>query len=554
MTNITSIKGNIIKFDKKTKNQDIEEILNARFVGEEFLPNTLDSLHDPYLFNDMKKAVERIQLAKKQDERVFIFGDYDVDWVTSTSILMHFFTKFWIKVSYRIPHRVKDGYGLKKYFVDEAVEKGVSLIVTVDCWTRDVEVIKYAKKLWVDIIITDHHAVPEEIPEEAVAIINPKRLDCKYPYKNLAWAWVAFKLMQALAKEFFKTNEEYEEYLINSIDICAIWTVADCMVLTWENRVIVELWLKQIKNSRSRWIRTLIENDLDTDLDADVFGFVIWPRINAAGRMDCPLLAVNLILNNSDGVENTLAEIESLNEKRKFLTKEFTIESETKINKTDNLIFYISKDIPHWIMGIVAGRITEKYHRPCIALKDEWEKLVASCRAPEYFSMINILEKRKDMFLAFGGHKQAAGFSILKEKFSEFKTSILTEVNKQDFSKYKKEIEITKIVKLEELWFGFLRKINKFKPFWMGNLKPVFMVEDLEDYKLEFLWTKSRDHLRFSTKHWFKMFCFFMWDFYEEIKRGTREWKKLDIIFDISEDNWMGKKNLMLKVIDVILS
>jgi len=552
MTTITSIKWNIINFDRSSITENIDDILNARFVWEEFMENTLDSLHDPYLFLDMKKAVDRIKKAKDNDERVFIFWDYDVDWVTSTSILQHFFTKIWLKSSYRLPHRVKDWYWLKKYFVDEAVELWVSLIITVDCGTRDVEIIKYAKTVWVDIIVTDHHSVPDIIPKEAIAIINPKRPDCNYPYKNLAGAGVAFKLMQALAQDYLDF-EEYEKYLTESIDICAIWTVADCMVLTGENRVIVELGLAQIKNSRSRWIRSLIEDKLDTELDADVFGFTIWPRLNAAGRMDTPYKAVNLILNNSDSVEVTLREIESLNDKRKFLTKQFNEDAEIKINKSDNLLFYISHDIPHWIMGIVAGRITEKYHKPCIALRYEWEKLIASCRAPEYFSMIDLLEKRKDMFLAFWGHKQAAGFSISKDKFSEFKTDILKEVNKLNLSEHKKNIQITKIVKLNELGFNFIAKINKFKPFWMWNLKPVFMLENLSDYKLEFLWNKSRDHLKFSTKHWFKMFAFFMWDFYEEIKRATRDWKQISLIFDISEDNWMWKKNLMLKIIDVIL-
>ena len=547
-----SIKWNIIKYDRSSIKKDIDELLSERFSWEEFLPNTLDSLHDPYLFQDMQKAVARIKQAKDRDEKIFIFWDYDVDWVTSTSILMHFFTKIWLKSSYRLPHRIKDGYWLKKYFIDEAVELWVSLIITVDCGTRDVEVIKYGKKMWVDIIITDHHAVPEIIPEEAVALINPKRPGCKYPYKNLAGAWVAFKLMQALAWEYFE-YEEYEQYLIESIDICAIGTVADCMVLTWENRVIVELWLAQIKNSRSRWIRTLLEDHLDVELDADVFGFVIWPRLNAAGRMDTAYKAVNLILNQTDSVEKTLREIEDLNEKRKFLTKQFVEEAESKINKTDNLLFYISKDVPHGIMWIVAGRITEKYHKPCIALKEEDWKYVASCRAPEYFSMIEILDKRRDMFLAFWWHKQAAGFSISKDKLSEFKTNILSEVNKLDFSKQVKEIEITKIVKLDELGFRFLSKINKFKPFGMWNLRPVFMVENLADFKIEILWKKSRDHLKFTTKHWFKMFAFYMWDFYEELKRWIRDWKKIDLIFDIWEDSWMGKKNLMLKVIDVIL-
>ncbi len=553
MPQLQSIKWNIIKFDKSTKTKDIEEVLASRFAGKEFLPNTIDALYDPYLFKDMKKAVERLKIAHKKGEGIFIFWDYDVDWVTSTSILMHFFVKAWFKASYRLPHRVKDGYWLNKKVIDEAKSLDVKLIVTVDCGTRDIELIDYAKKLWIDVIITDHHAVPEEIPKSAIALINPKRPDCSYPYSWLAWAWVAFKLMQALAKEFL-SEEEYKKYLMQSIDICAIGTVADCMDLTWENRVIVELWLKQIKNSRSRWIRRLLEEDLDSDLDADVFAFVIGPRLNAAWRMDCPTKAVNLILNNSDSVEKTLREIEELNEKRKYLTKQFIEEAESKINKKDNLIFYISKDIPHGIMWIVWGRITEKYYKPCIVLKDEGDRLVASCRAPEYFSMIDILEKRKSMFLAFWGHKQAAWFSISKENFVKFKSDILNEVNKLDFSNEKKIIEITKIVDLNELWFWFLKRVNKFKPFWIGNPKPVFMVEDLKDFKIEMLWNKSRDHLKFTTKHWFKIFAFYMWDYYEELKRWVRDWKKISLIFDISEDNWMWKKNLMLKVIDIILN
>ena len=552
MQEAISIRWNIIRFGLDTKDKNIEDILASRFEKDDFKEKTLDDLHNPYLFKDMQKAVDRIKQAKQNDERIFIYGDYDVDWVTSTSILMHFFAKIWLKASYRIPHRVKDWYWLKKHFIDEAKSLWVSLIITVDCGTRDVELVDYAKTLWIDIIITDHHAVPEEIPQKAIALINPKREDCSYPYKWLAWAWVAFKLMQALAMEFLDKNE-YKKYLTESIDICAIGTVADCMELNWENRTIVELGLKQIRNSRSRWIRKLLEQDLEWELDADVFGFTIWPRLNAAWRMDCPLKAVNLILNQNDSVEKTLSEIENLNEQRKFLTKQFIEEAESKINKNDNLIFYVSKDIPHWISWIVAGRITEKYFKPCIVLKDEWDKLVASCRSPEFFNIVESLEKRKAMFLAYWGHKQAAWFSISKENFSKFKSDILKELNSYDFSKHKKIIEITKIVDLNELWFNFLAKLNKFKPFWIWNPKPIFMTRDLKDFWLEFLGNKSRDHLRFTTKHWFKIFAFYMWDFYEEIKRWVRDWKKLDLIFDISEDNWMGKKNLMLKVVDVVL-
>ena len=548
-----SIKDNIIKYDKTTLEKSIDEVINSRFENGEFqIESSIDDLHDPYLLKDMDKAVERIKQAEKKGERVFIFWDYDVDWVTSTSILMHFFKKINMQVSYRLPHRIKDWYWLKNYFIDEAKELGVSLIITVDCWTRDIEVIKYAKQLWVDVVITDHHAVPEIIPEEAIAILNPKRSDCDYLYKNLAWAWVAFKLMQALAYEYFDKTEA-KKYITESIDIAAIWTVADCMRLTWENRIIVQEWLKQIKKSRSNWIRKLIEDKIHEDLDADLFGFTIWPRLNAAWRMDSPYKAVNLILNNWDSLNKTIAEIEKLNEKRKYLTKEFVLDAMNKINRQDNLIFYISKDIEHWIIWIVAWRITEQFYRPSICLKDEWDKLVASCRSPDFYSIIDLLEKYKEYFLAFWWHKQAAWFSISKEKFSEFKTKILTDINKQNFSHYKKELNVDKLIRLEELWFSFLSHINKYKPFWLWNLKPIFMVENFKYEKLEFLWN-WRDHLRFSTKHWFKIFAFYMWDYYEKIKIHIRDWKKIDLIFDLSEDSWMWKKNLMLKVVDIVLN
>lgn len=542
-----SVKGNLIKYDRQTLNQKIEDILNFRFGDLEKIDNWLDDLHDPYLLAWMKEAVERIKKAKQNNEKIIIFGDYDVDWVTSTSILMHFFKTLWMQVSYRLPHRVKDWYWLKNYFVDELKLLDVSLIITVDCWTKDIEVIKHAKNLWIDVIVTDHHVVPEWEFGDAVSVVNPKRGDCNYPYKNLSWAWVAFKLMSALAKEYFD-NKTYKKYLKESIDIAAIWTVADCMELTWENRVIVREWLKQIRNSRSKWIRSLIADKINEDFDADIFSFTIWPKLNAAWRMDSPYKAINLILNSWESLNTTLREIEKLNEQRKYLSNEFFQDAISKINKNDNILFYISPAIDHWIIWIVAWRLTEQFYKPSIVLKDEWDKLVASARSPEYFSIVNFLSEFWEYFISFWWHNWAAWFSIQKEKFSEFKTKIINKINKINFSKYKKELNIDKVVKLEEIWFSFYEKINSFKPFWIWNTKPIFMVEKLDYTKIEFMWN-SRDHIKFVTKHWFKIIWFFMWDYYEQIKR----WKSLDIIFDINEDNWMWNRNLMLKIVDLVV-
>ena len=543
-----SLKQNIIEYDRSTLDKDIFDLLITRFGEAHLEEKTLDDLHDPYLLKDMDKAVKRIKQAKKNDEKVMIFGDYDVDWVTSTSLLMHFFQKINLKASYRLPHRVKDWYWLKAYFLDELKDLWVSLIITVDCGSRDIDVIDKAKEMWIDIIVTDHHNTPEIIPENAVALINPKRPDCTYPFKYLAWAGVAFKLIQALAPEYL-TPTETRKYLIESIDICAIGTVADCMSIIWENRILVREGLKQLKNSRSKWVRRIIQDQMEQEIDADIFWFTLWPRLNAAGRMDTPYLAVNLLLNNWPTLESTLREIENLNNQRKFLTKKYTEEAMWAIDRNNNLIFYISSEITHWIIWIVAGRITEKFHKPCIVLKDEWEKLVASCRSPDFYSIVDLLEEYKDMFIGFWGHKQAAWFSISKEKFPEFQRKILAKINKLDFSNNKKILKIDKVVRLEELGFRFLEKVNRFKPFGMWNPKPLFMIENLQYEKLEFLW-KGREHIRFNTKQWFKIFWFFMWDHYDEIKRSG--WR-VSIIFDLSEDSWMWKKNLMLKLEDIIL-
>lgn len=212
---------------------------------------TFEDLHDPYELKDMDKAVARIKQAHEKKETVMIFGDYDVDGVTSTSILMHFFQKIGLKASYRLPDRVKDGYGMKTYFIDEMKQLGVDLVVTVDCGTKDIEVVNHAKSLGIDVIITDHHAVPESTPENAIALINPHQDDCNYMYKNLAGAGVAFKVVQALAYEFLSKSEA-KKYLQETIDIAAIGTVADCMRLTGENRIIVQAGLKQLKNTRSK--------------------------------------------------------------------------------------------------------------------------------------------------------------------------------------------------------------------------------------------------------------------------------------------------------------
>ncbi|NDK10295.1 single-stranded-DNA-specific exonuclease RecJ [Candidatus Gracilibacteria bacterium] len=542
-----SILGNRIILPTHSKESSIDDILSLRFDDLSILEKNMSDLHDPYLMCDMERAVARIKLAKENYEKVIIFGDYDVDGVTSTSILMHLFKTLGMLVSYRLPHRVHDGYGLKQKFIDELAPLGVTLIITVDCGSRDADIVTYAKSLGIDIIVTDHHHVPEAMPDDAVAFLNPNRPDCPYPYKGLAGAGVALKLMMAVSREYFD-DAKYLQYLQETIDIAAVGTVADCMQLTGENRIIVAEGLKQIKNSRSRGLRRLIEDKIDEDLDADIFGFLIGPRLNAAGRMDTPYKAVNLILNNSDSLETTLREIEELNNLRKQKTLEFVESALERIDSSHNIIMYHSADISHGIIGIVAGRLTERFYKPSIVLIDEGEKLVASCRAPEYFSMVEILEQFKDSFITFGGHKQAAGFSILKTDFPEFQKNIIAEMNKRDFSVHKKELTVDKSIALDEIGFKLIASMNRFKPFGMGNKKPLFIIEGYVPEKISFL-GKGRDHLKFESRYGFKIFAFGLGEYYEELKKAT----VFDIVFDLSEDNWNGKRGIMIKIVDIVI-
>jgi single-stranded-DNA-specific exonuclease len=264
--------------------------------------------------------------------------------------------------------------------------------------------------------------------------------------------------------------------------------------------------------------------------------------------MDTPYKAVNLILNNGETLMDTIREIEWLNELRKSKTWEFVDYALENINPKDNIIFYDSPDISHGIIGIVAGRLTERYFRPSIVLIDEWDKLVASCRAPEYFSIVDLLEKHKEYLIAFWGHKQAAGFSISKENYPEFKEKILSELNAIDFTEHKRVIKIDTCIKLDEIGFKLLDSIQQFRPFGMWNPVPKFLIKNFEIQGVKFLW-KWRDHLKFESRYGFKVFAFGMWEYYEDIKGAS----SCNVVCELAEDNWQGKRWIMIRVVDVVI-
>lgn len=514
-----------------------------------FLNPSFNDLLDPFLFEDMENIIKRILETRKNKERVVIFWDYDVDGVSSTALLVKFFSEIWIQISYRLPHRVNDWYWLKKYFIDDILEKNVKLLITVDCWTRDVEIIDYAVSLWIDVIITDHHFVPEVISQKIIWIINPKNPNSTYPNKDLSGSWVAFKLLHWVASKIYN-EKELEKILKKYIDFAMLWTIADCMELKWENRTIAHLGLQQIKNSHSHWLKKLLEwKNLD-DIDGDIIWFQVGPRLNAAWRIDSPYKALKLLLAWEQNIDEIVEEIEDLNTKRKLQSEIFLSDAIINLENKWNVIFYDSEDIGHWIIGLIAWRLCEQFGKIAIVTKIEEEKIVGSCRSPENVSIIEILEECSDYFEAFGWHDQAAWFTISKEKFELFKEKIskIAEFKCENIN-ITKNIQVEAEIELYEIDRNLLDFIQKLKPFWLGNPKPLFYVKNVQFDKVDYLW-KDYKHLKFGIiGNWLEFKAFKFWEYFEQIKNS----KNLGIIFEIEKNNWNWRQNISLNIKDFLL-
>lgn len=496
----------------------------------------------------MDVAVERIFQARERKERVVIFGDYDVDGVSSTALLVRFFASIGIQVSYRLPHRVHDGYGLKKHFIDELAEKDVKLIITVDCGTRDVEAIRYAHVKGIEVIVSDHHAVPEVIPEEVIAILNPKIRESNYPFSSLSGSGVALKLASAVAMKLFP--DTYEKVILEYVDFACLGTIADCMPLIGENRTIASLGLQRLTSSSSSGLRKLIEGKYK-DMDADIVGFHIGPRINAAGRMDSPYKALSLLLAGEDKLDPILAELEDLNSKRKTTTEHFIKHAMEVVDRDKGILFYDSTDIEHGIIGLIAGRLTEAFGKPAIALKNEGGKLVASCRSPEHISIVELLEECREYFVAFGGHRQAAGFTILAENFEAFKETIERRLMEKHgaISTKAKTLRIETVLSFPEITPDFFATLQVFKPYGIGNPKPLFLIRDFAPVGVDYL-GKDGKHLKFLEKtQKFSINAFGFGEFHDEL----RSKENLSLVVEISEEVWMGKKKIVLNVRDIVV-
>lgn len=529
-----------------------QKLLSNRDLKEDF---EIKDFHDPFLFSDMKKAVERIDKAIANSERIIIFGDYDVDGISGTALLMHALTKVKANVSCRLPNRLEDGYGLSEKFIDEFIEKNIGLIITVDCGISCKNVITKAKNAGIDTIITDHHTIPDEFPSEAFAILHPKLENSNYPFEDLTGAGVALKLAHALAITNLP-KDQYESFLESLLDLASLGTVADLGSLKDENHLIVKRGLKRLENTKWAGLKKLKElanlKEGET-MDTNNIGFHIAPRINAAGRIGDPYIALKLLLQQEYGeqTQSLGQSLENLNKERQKMTETSLDEAKALfVNPEDEYILIAHS--PDWhvgILGLIAGKLSEKYGRPAIAMQDFGDMLVASARSPQHFNVVEAIKDSSEHLMSFGGHAQAAGFNLKKEDLKAFEEKI------KKFAKSKlKNKDLTSILEIDceiknsEINFDILNEMQKLAPFGVANQRPSFLLRNVEPLFVQQV-GKGGDHLKFNLNingSNFNVIAFRMGSHIDDIRRH----RKLDIVFNLENNTWNNRSSLQLQALD----
>ncbi|MFD2825031.1 single-stranded-DNA-specific exonuclease RecJ [Leeuwenhoekiella polynyae] len=450
--------------------------------AKKFFRPSLDDLHDPFLMKDMDLAVDRINLAIAQGENILVYGDYDVDGTTSVALMSSYLRSHYPQVATYIPDRYAEGYGVSYTGIDYAHDNDVTLIIALDCGVKAIEKVDYAKKLGIDFIICDHHRPGGEIPD-AVAVLDPKREDCDYPYKELCGCGVGFKLIQAIEQQKGLPVKTLVPYL----DLVATAIGADIVPITGENRVLAFYGLDVINTLPRIGIQALIENVKKEVLTITDVVFIIAPRINAAGRIKHGLHAVELLAEQDyTRAQEMAAGIEGFNAERKDLDKAITEEALLQIvtnKEEDRKTTVVFQENWHkGVIGIVASRLTETYYRPTLVFTKSGEKLAASARSVKGFDVYEALDSCKEHIEQFGGHKYAAGLTLGEDQYEDFKNKFEEVVSSSiDERLLIPEISIDAELDLDEITPKFYRILRQFAPFGPGNMTPVFMTDNLKD-------------------------------------------------------------------------
>lgn len=538
---------------------EISQILNNRGIENEkdaeiFMNPSLEYLRDPFLMKDMKKSTERIKKAIENKERIYIYGDYDVDGVSSTSILYLYFKSIGFPVKYYIPNRLEEGYGINEDAIKKIHDDGCDLIITVDCGITSVKEVELANELGIDVIITDHHECQSEIPD-AYAIVNPKQEDCNYPFDMLCGCGVAFKMIQALTDE-----EEFKTSMFDYLEIVTLATICDIVPLIDENRIIVKNGLKLMKEGKNLGLRELIKVcGIETNkIGSSHIGFSIGPRINASGRLGYSYLGVQLFTTDNEDEAKEIANIlEGKNIERQMIESKMYKEAEEILSsderfKDDKVLVIAKEGWQHGIIGIVASKLTEKYYKPTILLTIEDGEATGSARSIKGFSIFDALVSCKDLMNKFGGHEQAAGLALDAKNIDELRLRI-NEIADYNLSKEDliEHIKVEYELKEDSATLDLVDNLHKLEPFGLSNPSPRFIMRDLLLTNI-FKMGKNKQHLKIivENKKSYECVGFNMAYLADNFQLGD----KVDILFQVDENNYNNERKVQFLLKDIRLS
>ncbi len=518
-----------------------------------FFRPELDDMHDPFLMKGMTTAVERIEKALQNHEKILVYGDYDVDGTTAVSIVYSYLKDFYDNVDTYIPDRYSEGYGVSIQGIDYAVENGFSLIIALDCGTKAADKIIYASQKGIDFIIGDHHT-PDDILPPAVAFLNPKQPGCPYPYKELSGAGIGFKLIQALQQKRQLPLDDIVPYL----DLVAVSIGADIVPITGENRIMAYYGLKQIEKNPRAGLRALSRTKKDKTLNISDLVFTLAPRINAAGRIKHGKEAVKLLVEKDLAVANRFAdEIELYNVERRGYDQKITDEAlnQIKNNREENRFSTVVYH-PDWhkgVIGIVASRLIETYYRPTIVCTESNGVISGSVRSVPGFNVYDALDACREYIIQFGGHKYAAGLTIAPGNFEKFKAKF-EEVVKNTIAESSKvpEIIIDTDLTFKDITKKFYNILRQMAPFGPGNMNPVFVSKGVNDTGYSKIVGKEGKHLKISLRELKSGITMSGIAFNMAGKAGlVKSGIPLKIAYTLEENHWNNKVSLQLHIKDI---
>lgn len=520
--------------------------------AHQFFRPQLNHLHSPWLMKDMDKAVTRILQAFDRDEKILVFGDYDVDGTTSVASMFQFLSAIYPHVQFYIPHRYREGYGISKIGIDFAKQENIGLIISLDCGIKSTELIGYAKELGIDFIVCDHH-LPDAILPPAIAILNPKQSDCNYPYKDLCGCGVGFKLMMALAEKLGLPENSYLSFL----DLAAVAIAADIVPVTGENRVMAFYGIEKVNTNPSIGIKALLEKAAaKNNITLTGLVFIVAPRINAAGRMDDARKAVELFIERDETTALAIAaQLQSDNTDRKEADSLITEEALAQLHndpatptKRTNVVY--QENWHKGVVGIVASRLIETYYKPTIVLTKSGDYAAGSARSVAGFNLYEAIHACREHLLGYGGHYAAAGMTLQIEKINDFAAAFEAEVASTiQPDSLVPELLIDAPISFSEINPTFYSILTQMEPFGPENMRPVFVAKNVSDTGFSKI---VKDlHIRFVVRQQnitFSGIGFNLAEKFAILQSG----KPFDIVFTIDENEWQGQKSLQLKVIDLL--